>query len=157
MSFRLGVTALGILLVGACGLRPTRSPGRHPAVLSLFDRYPIVIFGEDHGQRANGEFYIQLVRNPEFAKRAGTLVLECRNSLYQPILDRYENGEDVPFDQIAQVWRNTTQVLSWGLPSTPTLSPPCATLTTAFPPPSASACSPPIRQLIGPGPRRRRL
>jgi len=87
-----------------------------PAVLSLFDRYPIAIFGEDHWQRANGEFYIQLVRNPEFAKRAGTLVLECRNSLYQPILDRYENGEDVPFDQIAQVWRNTTKVLSWESP-----------------------------------------
>jgi len=87
-----------------------------PALLSLFDRYPIAIFGEDHWQRANGEFYIQLVRNPEFAKRAGTLVLECRNSLYQPILDRYENGEDVPFDQIAQVWRNTTKVLSWESP-----------------------------------------
>ncbi len=117
MSFRLGVTALGILLVAALAAFAQPAPqAAIPAVLSLFDRYPIVIFGEDHWQRANGEFYIQLVRNPEFAKRAGTLVLECRNSLYQPILDRYETGGDVPFDQIAQVWRNTTKVLSWESP-----------------------------------------
>lgn len=57
-----------------------------------------------------------LVRNPQFPEHADTLVLECGNSLYQPILDRYENGEDVPFEQIAQVWRNTTKVLSWESP-----------------------------------------
>src|SRR5215471_9897234 len=29
---------------------------------------------------------------------------------------RYENGEDVPFAEISQVWRNTTKVLSWDSP-----------------------------------------
>jgi hypothetical protein len=43
-------------------------------------------------------------------------VLECGNSLYQPILDRYENGEDVSFEQISQVWRNTTKVMGWESP-----------------------------------------
>jgi len=117
MNFRLGVTAMGILLVAALAAVAQSAPQPAiPAVLSLFDHYPIVIFGEDHWQRANGEFYVQLVRHPEFAKRAGTLVLECGNSLYQPILDRYENGEDVPFEQIAQVWRNTTKVVGWESP-----------------------------------------
>jgi hypothetical protein len=87
-----------------------------PAVLGLFDRYPLVILAEEHWKRALGDFYISLVRHPDFPKQAGTLVLECGNSLYQPILDRYENGEDVPFEQISQVWRNTTKVLGWESP-----------------------------------------
>jgi len=108
--------AFAVVGLWACALAQSAPQPAIPAVLALFDRYPIVILGEDHWQRANGEFYIQLVRDPQFAKRAGTLVLECGNSLYQPILDRYENGEDIPFDQIAQVWRNTTKVLSWESP-----------------------------------------
>jgi len=104
---------LGTFLFSALAALAQSAPQpAKPAVLSLFDRYSIVFFGEDHWQRANGEFYIQLIRDPEFARRAGILVLECGNSLYQPVLDRYENGEDVPFDEIAQVWRNTTKVLS---------------------------------------------
>src|SRR6266404_3199380 len=87
-----------------------------PAVLGLFDRYPLVILAEEHWKRALGDFYVSLVRHPDFPKQAGTLVLECGNSLYQPILDRYENGEDVPFEQISQVWRNTTKVLGWESP-----------------------------------------
>ena len=85
-------------------------------MIALFDRYPLVLIGEDHWLRAAGDFYNSLVSDPEFPKHANTLVLECGNSLYQPILDRYENGEDVPFEQIAQVWRNTTKVMGWESP-----------------------------------------
>jgi len=35
--------------------------------------------------------------------------VECGNSLYQPILDRYIAGDDVPLSEVRQVWRNTTQ------------------------------------------------
>jgi len=35
--------------------------------------------------------------------------VECGNSLYQPILDRYIAGQDVPFTEVRKVWRNTTQ------------------------------------------------
>jgi len=80
------------------------------------DRYPVVLLGEDHWRREAGAFYISLVTNPEFPQHANTLVLECGNSLDQPVLDRYENGEDVPFAEISQVWRNTTKVLSWDSP-----------------------------------------
>jgi hypothetical protein len=101
------------------------TPGQHapglprpalPQLLDTLDRYPVVLLGEDHWRREAGEFYISLVTNPEFPQHANTLVLECGNSLYQPVLDRYENGEDVPFAEISQVWRNTTKVLSWDSP-----------------------------------------
>lgn len=84
-----------------------------PAILRAFDQHPIVTLGEDHWLRAAGDFYIALVSDPEFRKHANTVVLECGDSLYQPTLDRYENGEDIPFEQISQVWRNTTKVAAW--------------------------------------------
>ena len=35
--------------------------------------------------------------------------IECGNSLYQDLLDRYTSGADVPFREVRKVWRNTTQ------------------------------------------------
>jgi hypothetical protein len=108
---------IGFLLVSfSCAPAKVAPVPAVTAVLALFDRYPLVFFGEEHWQRANGDFYISLVRNPEFPKHANTLVLECGNSRYQAILDRYENGENVPFDQISQVWRDTTKVVGWESP-----------------------------------------
>lgn len=85
-------------------------------MIALFDHYQLVLLGEDHWLRAAGDFYISLVTDPEFSRHANTVVLECGNSLYQPLLDRYENGVDVPFEQLAQVWRNTTKVMGWESP-----------------------------------------
>jgi len=38
------------------------------------------------------------------------IVVECGNALYQPVLDRYVEGGDVPLEQLRLVWRNTTQL-----------------------------------------------
>jgi hypothetical protein len=107
-----------ILTLLATGRQPAPGLPRPaiPELLEILDRYPVVLLGEDHWRREAGAFYISLVTNPEFPQHANTLVLECGNSLYQPVLDRYENGEDVPFAEISQVWRNTTKVLSWDSP-----------------------------------------
>jgi hypothetical protein len=40
------------------------------------------------------------------------IVVEWGNPLYQPILDRYIKGEDIPLPKLQQVWRNQTQVAS---------------------------------------------
>ncbi len=117
MNARVRILILVVVLsVALATLAQTTPQPAISSVISLFDHYPIVIIGEDHWLRANGEFYISLVSSPEFAKHADTLVLECGNSLYQAILDRYENGEDIPFGQISQVWRNTTKVMAWESP-----------------------------------------
>jgi hypothetical protein len=48
-----------------------------------------------------------LIRNPEFPSKVNDIAVECGNSLYQPILDRYIAGEDVPFMEVQRVWRDT--------------------------------------------------
>ena len=44
-----------------------------------------------------------------FSEKVNDIEVECGNSLYQPILDRYIAGEDVAFTEVRKVWRNTTQ------------------------------------------------
>jgi hypothetical protein len=55
------------------------------------------------------DLILSLIRNPVFPEKVNDIVVECGNSLYQPILDRYIAGEDVPFTDARKVWRNTTQ------------------------------------------------
>lgn len=55
------------------------------------------------------DFILTLIRTPAFSENVNDIEVECGNSLYQPILDRYMAGEDVPFAEVRKVWRNTTQ------------------------------------------------
>ena len=80
-----------------------------PAILAAFDKYEVVALPEAHGQKDLDDFILLLLRNPEFPGRVNDIAVECGNSLYQPILDRYVAGEDVPFTEVQKVWRNTTQ------------------------------------------------
>jgi hypothetical protein len=57
------------------------------------------------------DFILMLIRNPEFPKVVNDIVVECGNALYQPILDRYIAGEDVPFSEARQAWRNSTGIM----------------------------------------------
>ena len=51
---------------------------------------------EDHGLKDLDDLIFALIRNPVFPEKVNDVVVECGNSLYQPILDRYIAGEDVP-------------------------------------------------------------
>ena len=55
------------------------------------------------------DFILSLIRDPAFPAKVSDIEVECGNSLYQPVLDRYIAGEDVPFTEVRKVWRNTTQ------------------------------------------------
>jgi hypothetical protein len=80
-----------------------------PAILAAFDKYEVVAMPEAHGLKDMDDFIFALIRNPEFPKQLNDIAIECGNSLYQPVLDRYIAGEDVPFIEVRKVWRNTTQ------------------------------------------------
>lgn len=80
-----------------------------PAILGAFNRYEVVAMPEAHGMKDMDDLIFQLIRNPGFPKKVNDIAVECGNSLYQPILDRYIAGENVPFTEIQKVWRNTTQ------------------------------------------------
>ena len=80
-----------------------------PAILAAFDRYETVAMPEAHGDKDLDDFIFSLIRDPEFPEKVNDIAVECGNSLYQPILDRYIAGENVSFAEVQKVWRNTTQ------------------------------------------------
>jgi hypothetical protein len=90
------------------GAEPTPKPAV-PAILAAFDKYEVVGMPEAHGMKDVDDFILSLIRNPAFPEKVNDIVVECGNSLYQPALDRYIAGEDVPFTEVRKVWRNTTQ------------------------------------------------
>jgi hypothetical protein len=85
-------------------------------IVRAFRDYPIVAIGEIHSIRQAGDFYDSLVRDPEFQKTVNDIVIEFASRRSQPILDRYINGENVPPEELRQVWRNTTKVFAFESP-----------------------------------------
>lgn len=85
-----------------------------PAILAAFDKYQVVAMPEGHRLKDVDDFVLSLIRNPAFPEKVNDIAVECGNSLYQPILDRYIAGEDVPFTEVRKVWRNTTVIMMCG-------------------------------------------
>jgi hypothetical protein len=65
--------------------------------------------GAGHMEMDLDDFILTLIRDPGFSEKVNDIAVECGNSLYQPILDRYISGGDVPFSAAKKVWRDTTQ------------------------------------------------
>lgn len=82
-----------------------------PSILAAFDKYDVVGMPEAHGLKDVDDFILSLIRNPAFAEKVNDIAVECGNSMYQSVLDRYIAGEDIPFTEVQKVWRNTTQMM----------------------------------------------
>jgi len=95
---------------GAEGAEPAPEPAVE-AILAAFDKYQVVAMPEAHGMKDLDDFILTLIRTPSFSDKVDDIVVECGNSLYQPILDRYIAGENIPFTDARKVWRNTTQAM----------------------------------------------
>jgi hypothetical protein len=79
------------------------------AILTAFGKYEVVGMSAAHGNKDLDDFILGLLRVPAFPVKVNDIVVECGNSMYQPLLDRYIAGENVPLPAVRQVWRNTTQ------------------------------------------------
>lgn len=91
---------------------PDESPGIEGIVQSLtsaFDQFDIVALGENHEAKGDSDLRIALVRNPDFAKKVRSIVVEFASSTEQPTLDRYIRGEKVPKAELEKVWTTTSQ------------------------------------------------
>jgi len=75
------------------------------AILAAFDKYQVVGLPQGHGNQDLDNFILSLIRDPLFSAKVNDIEFECGNSLYQPTLDRYIAGEDVPFKELQKVWR----------------------------------------------------
>src|SRR5262249_61555825 len=78
-------------------------------LISAFDQADIVALGEWHGRILDSDLRIALVRDPDFAKKVRSIVVEFGSTTEQPTLDRYIRGENISPAQLAQVWKTTTQ------------------------------------------------
>lgn len=78
------------------------------AIVNAFKSYSVVALGEGaHGNEQSHAFRLSLVRDPRFAETVNDIVVEFGNGRYQSVMDRYIRGEDVPRDQLRDVWQNT--------------------------------------------------
>ncbi|HVH85876.1 MAG TPA: hypothetical protein VM912_04075, partial [Terriglobales bacterium] len=85
-------------------------------IVAALKEHPIVVIGEAHWLQEAGDFYIHLIRDPEFQKTAQDIVVEFASRSNQPLLDRYIAGENVPIQEVRRIWRDTTKVASWESP-----------------------------------------
>jgi hypothetical protein len=77
-------------------------------LLSAFDNADIVALADAHGRKVDSDLRLRLIRHPDFPNKTHYIVVEFGNSLYQPVLDRYIQGEDVPLADVQHVWRDAT-------------------------------------------------
>jgi hypothetical protein len=123
-SARLTLACLVLTLLPALGqgqgnaAQPVEAIG---GILAAFDHHPIVAIGENHAIKQAGDFYLALVKSPQFAAKVNDVVIEFASQTSQTVLDRYIAGDEVPLSELSQAWRNTTKTLSWESPIYPAL------------------------------------
>jgi hypothetical protein len=91
-------------------LQPSVTPARD-GIFEAFKTHPVVALGDSHGLTQEMDFYIDLIRDQRFAKEIGNVVVEFGDAAQQKTIDRYVNGEDVPYEQLRRVWSDT---VGWG-------------------------------------------
>ena len=90
-------------------------------VLRAFETHDLVMIGEIHSNKQEYNWYVSLIRTPEFADRVDDIVLEMGNSLYQQFVDSFVAGDNARFDQVQKAWRNTVGVVGPQSPLVETL------------------------------------
>ena len=76
-------------------------------IFNAFRTHPLVGIGEWHGLAQELAFYQTLIRDPRFSAEVGNLVLEVGDAAQQQTVDRYVNGENIPYSQLRKVWADT--------------------------------------------------
>jgi hypothetical protein len=96
------------LSLGAASAPP--APKVAPAADAIFEAFrsrPLVALGELHGLAQELDFYVTLLRDPRFAAEVGNVVVEVGDASQQAAIDRYVNGEQVPYTELRKVWSDT--------------------------------------------------
>src|SRR5260370_1947327 len=78
-------------------------------ILAAFDKYEVVGMDAAYGNKDLDDLILRLLREPSFPSRVDDVVVECGNSLYQSVLNRYIAGDEVTLREGLPVLRNTTQ------------------------------------------------
>jgi hypothetical protein len=73
-------------------------------IMTAFKTHPLVGIGDWHGMAQEEDFYVELVKDPRFAKEVGNVVVEFGGAAQQETIDRYVRGEEIPYEQLRKVW-----------------------------------------------------
>ena len=77
------------------------------AIFSAFGQHAVVGLGDVHGMAQEEDFYLSLIQDPRFAAEVGNVVVEFGDASQQNTIDRYVNGDEVPYTQLRKVWADT--------------------------------------------------
>jgi hypothetical protein len=83
-------------------------------IFEAFSSYSIVAIGEQHGIRELGDFYQAILRDARFVDNVDAVVLEYGNALFQDVIDRYMNGENIPYEDLQRVWSDAVGKIPGG-------------------------------------------
>jgi hypothetical protein len=89
-------------------------------ILAAFETHSVVGIADYHGLAQEEDFYVDLIRDPRFAREVGNVVVEFGGAAQQKTIDRYTAGEDISYEQLRKVWTDTVgwnpTVMSVGYP-----------------------------------------
>ena len=79
------------------------------AIIEAFKTYDIVALGEgNHINEQGATFRQTLYHDPRFEETVSDLVVEMGNAFFQPMMDRYIAGEEVPEKDLRRAWLETS-------------------------------------------------
>jgi hypothetical protein len=76
-------------------------------VMSAFQTHRLVGICDWHGLAQQEDFYIDLIRDPRFAKEVGNVVVEFGGAAQQETIDQYTDGKEIPYERLRRVWNET--------------------------------------------------
>lgn len=108
--YALTSSVAAAMLAGCGGSRP------HDPIIAIaaaLKDHPIVELSRTEGTGNSNELDLveRLLNDQRLESNLDDIVIECGNSLYQPLLDRYVAGGQVTLQQLSVVWRKTTQII----------------------------------------------
>src|SRR5438552_12065657 len=112
-GFCLLVLALATSSFAQTTVPNSEGKGAIAAILHAFDQYQVVALGEIHGGEKDHGLFRALLSDARFPSKVNDIVVEFGNAFYQPLVDHYVSGEDVPLAELRRIWRTTTQLMAW--------------------------------------------
>jgi len=87
-------------------------------ILAAWDKFDVVCLGEDHASKNDSDLRITLVEHPDFIRKVNVVMVEFANNAHQDLLDRLSlDVEDIPREQVRQLWVGTPSTQLWDLPT----------------------------------------
>jgi hypothetical protein len=100
------------VLIGAWSQQAPRPPAPADVVASVieaFRTHEIVAIPDPHRNTGIQNAVLTIIRAPQFAATVDDIVVEFGNARYQDVVDRFERGEDVRYEDLRRSWLDTTQ------------------------------------------------